>query len=75
MSPANLLPARALVVLVGQVQMSLCTGPCEHNHSDHSARTAVPLDRLCKRALYELDALLLAEVLPPICVAVPIDVR
>jgi hypothetical protein len=69
-----LLSAWALVVLVWQVQVSLCTSSCKNNHTDHTTRTAVPLDGLRQRTLDELDALLFSHLLPPVCVAVSVDV-
>ena len=54
--------------------MSLCTGTCKNNHTDHTTRAAVPLDGLRQRTLDELNALLFSHLLPPVCVAVTVDV-
>ena len=70
----QLLPARAFVVLVWEVQVALCAIGRQHHHTDYTTRASVPLDGLSERALDELDALLLCHALLPVGVAVSVDV-
>lgn len=47
----------------------------QDDHPNHAAGAAIPTNSLLQGALDERDALLLAHVLPPIGVAVAVDVR
>ena len=72
---AGLLPSRSFVVLVGQIQVSLCSLPRQHHHANDAARAAVPLDGLGQRSLDKSDALLLIHALAPVGIAVSVNVR
>lgn len=63
------------VVRVRQVQVPIRALLRQHHHPDDTAGAAVPLDGLPQRALNERHGLVLLHALPPVRVAVTVDVR
>jgi len=47
----------------------------QYNHTNHTTRTAVPLDRLLQRLFDEIDALFFRHVLFPVGITITVDVR
>ena len=54
--------------------MSICPLGRQYYHAYNTTRAAIPSDSLLQRLLDEADCLLLVHTLPPVCVAVAVDV-
>lgn len=63
-----------LVVVVWQVQMSVCAVLGQDNHTNDAAGAAVPSDGLTETHLDEVNCVLLLHVLLPVLLAQTVDV-
>lgn len=64
-----------LVVLVGEVQVSIRPLLRHDHHADDATGATIPLDSLPQGALDEVHSIFLLHAFLPVCVTVTVDVR